>query len=92
MTSRSGKQWAMMLRAWRSLGSLKVGTRTPVVGDVEVGVAGGEALAFEEDGRGHGEFDDLEGLACEVADFVEAVEVFGQGEVVFVGGCWARRR
>ena len=33
------------------------------VGDVEVGVAGGEALAFEEDGRGHGEFDDVEGLA-----------------------------
>ena len=33
------------------------------VGDVEVGVAGGEALALEEDGRGHGQFDDLEGLA-----------------------------
>src|SRR5579859_3617893 len=33
------------------------------VGDVEVGVAGGEALAFEEDGRGHGEFDYVERLA-----------------------------
>ncbi len=28
MTVRSGKQPAMVLRAWRSLGSLKVGTRT----------------------------------------------------------------
>ena len=50
MTSRVGKQLAMMLRAWRSLGSLKVGTRTSAVGDVEVGVAGGEALAFEDYG------------------------------------------
>jgi hypothetical protein len=54
------------------------------VRDVEVGVAGGEALAFEDDGRGHWEFDDLEGVACEVAEAAEAVEVFGQGEMVFV--------
>ena len=46
------------------------------VGDVEVGVAGGEALALEDDGRGHGEFDDLEGFAFvgagRVAEGVEA--------------------
>jgi len=56
------------------------------VGDVEVGVAGGEALALEDYGRGHGEFDDLEGFVLEVAEAAEAVEVFGEGEMVFVVG------
>ena len=54
------------------------------VGDVEVGVAGGEALAFEDDGCGHGELDYFEGLVAEVAEAAEAVEVFGEGEMVFV--------
>ena len=56
------------------------------VGDVEVGVAGGEALVFEEDGGRHGEGADVEGLALPVAGFVEALEVLGEGEVVLVGG------
>ena len=56
------------------------------VGDVEVGVAGGEALAFEDYGRRHGEFDDLEWLVVEVAEAAEAVEVFGEREMVFVVG------
>ena len=38
-----------------------------VVGDVEVAVACGQALAFKDDGRGHGQFDDVEGLALQVA-------------------------
>src|SRR5277367_4807455 len=49
------------------------------VRDVEVGVAGGEALAFEVDGVGHGEFANLEWLAfvgaVGVAETAEAVEV-----------------
>src|ERR1700730_6283108 len=56
------------------------------VGDVEVGVAGGEALAFEDYRRGHGEFDYFEGFVVEVAEAAEAVEVFGEGEMVFVAG------
>src|ERR1035438_1137780 len=51
------------------------------VGDVEVGVAGGQTLAFEDDRCGHGEFDDFERLAfvwsIRVAEAAEAVEVFG---------------
>ncbi len=62
------------------------GDEDEIVGDVEVGVAGGQALAFEDDGRGHGEFDDFEGLVLEVADSAEAVEVFGEGKMVFVVG------
>ena len=56
------------------------------VGDVEVRVAGGEALAFEDYGRRHGEFDYFEGFVVEVAEAAEAVEVFGEGEMIFVAG------
>ena len=56
------------------------------VGDVEVGVAGGETLVGEDDGRRHGEFDDFEGLVFEVAEAAEAVEILGEEEVVFVAG------
>ena len=45
------------------VGVVEGGDEDERVGDVEVGVAGGEALAFEGDGVGHGEFDDLEGFA-----------------------------
>ena len=62
------------------------------VGDVEVGVAGGEALALEEDGRGHGERHDFKGGAVEVARGVEAGEVFGQAAGDSRRRCWARRR
>ena len=37
------------------VGVVEGGDEDEPVGDVEVGVAGGEALAFEEDGCGHGE-------------------------------------
>src|ERR1017187_6801706 len=56
------------------------------VGDVEVGVAGGEALAGKVDRRGHGKLDDLERLAAKAAEAAEAVEVFGEEEMVLVGG------
>ena len=66
------------------------GDEDEAVGDVEVGVAGREALTFEDDGRGHGEGDDAEGLAfvggVGAAEGVEAVEVLGEREVVLVGG------
>ena len=70
------------------VGVVEGGYEDQVVGDVEVGVAGGEALAFEEDGGGHREVEDLEGLAgvgavC-VAEGAQAVEVFGEGEMVLV--------
>jgi len=72
------------------VGVVEGGDEDERVGDVEVGVAGGEALALEDDGRGHGEFDDLEGFAFvgagRVAEGVEAREVFGEWEVVLVGG------
>src|ERR1035441_9783239 len=56
------------------------------VGNVEVGVAGGEALAGKDNRRGHGKLDDLEGLAAQVAGGAEAVEIFGEEEMVLVGG------
>ena len=69
------------------VGVVEGGDEDERVGDVKVGVAGGEAPAMEDDGRGHGEGDDAEGLACRsVAEGVEAVEVLGEREVVGVGG------
>src|SRR5882757_10354426 len=47
------------------------GDEDEAVRDVEVGVAGGEALAFEGDGRGHGKFDDFEWFVFEVAEAAE---------------------
>ncbi len=60
------------------------GDEDEVVGDVEVGVAGGQALALEDYRRGHGKFDDVEGLFLQVAGGAEAVEVFGEGKMVLV--------
>jgi len=68
------------------VGVVEGGDEDEPVGDVEVGVAGGEALAFEDDRCGHGEFDDFKGFVFEVAEGAEAVEVFGEGEMVFVVG------
>src|SRR5215470_15528735 len=58
------------------------------VGDVEVAVARGQALTFENNWRGHGEFDDAEGLAVQVTGGFEAVEVFGERQVVVVACVW----
>ena len=46
------------------------GDEDEVVGDVEVGVAGREALALEDYGRGHGEFDNVERLTLTFASAV----------------------
>ena len=75
-----------MLRAMAILRIVEGGDEHSAVRDVEVGVAGGQALAFEDDGRGHGQLDDVERLALKVAESAQAVEVFGEGKVVLVGG------
>ena len=89
-TSRVGKQRGDDVEGVAVVGVVEGGDEDERVGDVEVGVAGGQALAFEEDGRGHGEFDDLEGLAfvgaVRLRKAAEAVEVLGEREVVLVGG------
>ena len=68
------------------VGVVEGGDKDERVGDVEVGVAGGEALVVEGEGRGHGKLDDVEGLASQIAEAAEAVEVFGEREMVFVVG------
>jgi len=68
------------------VGVVEGGDQDERVGDVKVGVAGGEALAFEDDGCGHGNRDDAEGLAVKIAEGVEAFEILGEWEVVLVRG------
>ena len=68
------------------VGVVEGGDEYEVIGDVEVGVTCREALAFENYWRGHGKFDDLEGLTAWVAEGLETIEVLGQRDVVVVGG------
>src|SRR4029077_6280994 len=56
------------------------------VGDVEVGVAGGEAASFENHGAGHGEFNNSERFAVLIGGGSEAADVFAQRLVVRIGG------
>jgi hypothetical protein len=67
------------------VGVVEDGDEDAGVGDVEVGVGGGEALAFEDDGGREGEFGDGELFILRVAHFFEAFEVFFHGGVVGVG-------
>ncbi len=66
-TSRSGNTLARVSSAIRSAGSLNVGNEHEPVGDVEVGVAGRQPLAFEDDRPGHRQLDDAQRLAVLVA-------------------------
>ena len=45
------------------------------IGDVEIGVAGGETLAVVLDGPGHGQFDDAERLARGILHGVKPFEI-----------------
>jgi len=56
------------------------------VGDVKVGVAGGEAAAFEDYGLRHGQFDHGELLAILIAGSLQAAQVSAQGGVVHIFG------
>ncbi len=65
------------------VGIIEDGDEDCSIGDVEVGVAGGEALAFEVNGLGEWKFDDVEGFVAGVGHFGEAFGVFfHRGEVV----------
>ena len=74
-TSRAGKSSASVSSAMRSLGIVEDRHQHHAVGDVEVGITGGKAAAFKDDRAGHGEFDNLEGLAIVVAGRSQASQV-----------------
>jgi hypothetical protein len=56
------------------------------VGDVEIGVAGGEAAVLEDYGRGHGELDYVERLALLVGHGSETAEIIAEWFVICVFG------
>src|SRR5215475_12618510 len=57
-------------------GIVEDGEKDDFVGDVEVGVGGGKALAVEVDGSGHGQSFNAEGLAVLVPGGFEEREIF----------------
>ena len=79
-----GERVASVFRAMRSLGSLKTGTEHDAVRDVEIGVAGGQASALEDDRPGHGKFDDGERLAVLIAGGLQAAEVVRAAAVIHI--------
>ena len=74
-----GKELGEFVEGEAIFGVVEGGYEYQLVGDVEVGVAGGEALAVEEDGFGQGEFFD-----AEVAHFAEQSQVLFERFVVGV--------
>src|SRR6266849_647348 len=68
------------------VGIVEDGNENEAIGNVEIGVAGGEAASFEEHWAGRGEFDDGERLAILVGGGAEAADVFAQRLVVGVVG------
>jgi hypothetical protein len=56
------------------------------IGDIEIGVGGREGLPVIDHRIGHGEGDDAEGAAVEIAGAAEEAEVFLEGFVVGAGG------
>src|SRR3989441_4798529 len=60
------------------VGIVEDGNENEAIGNVEIGVAGGEAASFEEHWAGHGEFDDGERLAILVGGGAEAADGFAQ--------------
>src|SRR5260370_35067335 len=68
------------------VGVVESGDDYEFVGNVKIGVAGGQALASEVDGRGHGERFDAIRAAGGIGHGFEGSETFLEGEVGGVGG------
>jgi hypothetical protein len=64
------------------------GDEDDAIGDVEIGVAGGETLSGEEDGFGHGEGFDAQGLAGFIFHLLEEREIFLERGVIGFGWIW----
>ena len=56
------------------------------VADIEVRIAGGQALVFEDHRCRHWQRANLKRLAIEVAQVTQALEIFGQRQVIFISG------
>ena len=65
-------------------GVVEGGNQDEAVGDVEVGVAGGQALAVEDDGDGHGQGHDAQRLAVLIACRLEPTKILRERLVVGV--------
>ena len=74
------------------VGVVEGGHQHEAVGDVEVCIAGRQALAAEDDGARQGQFDDGELLSVERARGFEAGKIFGQRLRGWRRLCRARRR
>ena len=84
-TSRSGKSCGQGVERLAVGGVVEGRDEHQTVGDVEVGVAGRQPLAVEDDRLGHRQRDDAERLAVLVAGLLEPSQVLLQRLVIGVG-------
>ena len=80
----AGKNLGQHVQRHAVVGIVERGHQHQAVGDVEVGVAGRQALAAKDDRPRHGQLDDGELLAVGSARGLEAREILGQRRVVRV--------
>src|SRR5579885_810471 len=66
------------------IGIIECGNQDQPVGDVEVAIACRKPLAIKNDGRRHGQLDNVERLAIEIARRLQAVKIFRERQMVFV--------
>src|ERR1700687_5814066 len=77
-----GKQVSQNVQCDAVVGIVEDRRQHDAVGDVEVGIAGGQAASFKNDGYGHGEFYDSQGLAVLIGGGTQAANIFAQGLVI----------
>ena len=75
---------ARVLRAMRSFRWYLKRDQHDAVGDVEIGVAGGQATLLEDDSTGHGKFGDVQGLAYLISGALQTAEIVLERFVVYV--------
>src|SRR5260370_37848287 len=78
----SGEQAGEGVESDAIVGIVERGDDDEFVGDVKIGVAGGEALIVKINGRGHGKSFDAEGAAVKVFHGLQEGEIFLERNVV----------
>jgi len=82
----AGKNLGQNVQRHAVVGIVEGGHENQAVGDIEVGVTGGQALAAKEDRARQRQLDEAELLAIGSARGLETLEILGQRRVVGVGG------
>jgi len=79
-----GKQFSENVERNAVVGVVECGHQHQAVGDVEIGVAGRQALTFKNDRRGKRQLHNAIGFVVAVAGHEKPMEIFLQRSVIFI--------